>query len=587
MNMFQMSSRTWRSFAGFVILLASAAVLLGCEGDNLFRNPVEPGTGTPGGGSGGSGTVQDTIAPSVDILQPEIDAVVAAGDSLGVRIALADAGGIARIEVSAFSDAGGTQTARFVPVSITAGAGQDTVRSDTLTVFLSPTGPQENGPVTVLVRVTDFGGNTSSDAVVIATAVIRGRTIPLEFPRDSILDVVSDGRRIYLSNYSRNRIEVLPIGGNTVSNFRVGSKPWGLAVSTGGDSLFVANSGGTNISVVDLNAAQLREVRRISTPNIHLYDVTFNTKTGEPSQVVEFDYSDRPQYIAQTATGQLLYSTKPTGTAPDGTIRRRTADGQVEFFVGYAERTVLDRLVVVNALNAALVLGDTAQLTVLPRGFDSPITGSVFEVCSALSTVSDTRCEFFLDIAEVGLSDTTFVAVSGDHGTIAFGEGVRSPGRVIVFQEEFDGFLVQSSDVGDLLGNAAERVIGLALNADGSLGAARGNEVYFFTPDVRLQGVTQVGPPSGGLAMHPEHTRRADNRFAFVSGKAENGSPFVDVVDTFNFFRVQRIFLREAITGPLIAVATEDGTSDAVITLYGITARGILEIGLTPADLRR
>lgn len=55
------------------------------------------------------------------------------------------------------------------------------------------------------------------------------------------------------------------------------------------------------------------------------------------------------------------------------------------------------------------------------------------------------------------------------------------------------------------MGNAAERVIGLALKGDGTLGAARGERAYFFDDDLRLGGqtATGVGTPGGGIALHP------------------------------------------------------------------------------------
>src|SRR5690606_10441906 len=34
-----------------------------------------------------------------------------------------------------------------------------------------------------------------------------------------------------------------------------------------------------------------------------------------------YDFSDRPQFVAQDSAGIVLYSTVPTGSAPDGTIR--------------------------------------------------------------------------------------------------------------------------------------------------------------------------------------------------------------------------------------------------------------------------
>ena len=54
--------------------------------------------------------------------------------------------------------------------------------------------------------------------------------------------------RLYLSNLRRNQIEVLNLADSTFSNtpIRVGAQPWALHRPSQ-DTLFVANSGGTNI----------------------------------------------------------------------------------------------------------------------------------------------------------------------------------------------------------------------------------------------------------------------------------------------------------------------------------------------------
>ncbi|HEX9606367.1 MAG TPA: hypothetical protein VF962_03980, partial [Gemmatimonadaceae bacterium] len=67
--------------------------------------------------------------------------------------------------------------------------------------------------------------------------------------------------RLYLTNIARNEVEVFNLAD---SSFKapviVGSRPWGLAgwprdrTGTMGDTILVANSGGTNISFIDLNA---------------------------------------------------------------------------------------------------------------------------------------------------------------------------------------------------------------------------------------------------------------------------------------------------------------------------------------------
>ncbi len=56
-------------------------------------------------------------------------------------------------------------------------------------------------------------------------------------------------RKLYLSNLTLHRLEVLDLANQTFQPFvEVGSQPWGLGLSRNSDTLFVANSGGTSIS---------------------------------------------------------------------------------------------------------------------------------------------------------------------------------------------------------------------------------------------------------------------------------------------------------------------------------------------------
>ena len=100
------------------------------------------------------------------------------------------------------------------------------------------------------------------------------------------------------------------------------------------------------------------------------------------------------------------------------------------------------------------------------------------------------------------------------------------------------------------MGNTAERVIGLALNRDGSLGVARGAKGFYFDRNLRLQGVAAAGSPGGGVDMDPaENTGRG---VAYVSGVDRRaGLAYIDVIDTFTFRSRGRIFMRDPVTGPL------------------------------------
>lgn len=590
------------------LLLAGVLLLAAC-GENAWRDLPTGGTGgsggTGGGGSTGGAAARDTVAPAEPkILVPQTGAVAAVGDSLRVTVAVSDETALARVTVEAFTLAGTERRARFDTVSV-AYAAADTVRSDTVSVLLPPRLREAAERVLVVARVLDRAGNTRADTLEISLAEIRGARVTLADQVDRIADMVSDGRRLFLSNFTRNRVEVIDVASGARSSFAVGSQPWGMALSRARDTLFVANSGGTNISVVPLAAGTLSEdpSRRILTPNSSLFRVTYartqiTTVSGTdttrssvlaPGSVEELDYSDRPQFIAQTAGGDLLYSTRPTGAATQGTIRWRQPNGLVEFFVDYARRDQASSLVVLNARGAGLVEADPANRLSLVDAEGRRYLGFVDQVEQQLAdNGSQTRFEYFVNLGDVALRDTTFVAVSGDHSTVAFGEGAAAPGRIILVREAERGFISQIGETDDLVGNASERVVGLALNRDGSLGAARGENAYFFTPELRLQGVGVAGPPAGGIGLHPEHAgypARTDG-VAFVSGVDENNSPFLDVIDTFTFFRRRRIFLRDAITGPLLTVPAPAGSS-AALRLYALTAAGLLQLDLVAADLAR
>ena len=442
------------------------------------------------------------------------------------------------------------------------------------------------------------------------TLVVRGVTVAPPNPGDVLADLLADSNRVYLSNFTRNQVDVLPIGATAYgAAVRVGSQPWGLALGRFRDSLYVANSGGTNISVIPLTGGVLAEAqdKRIFTQNEKLFSVTFSPTTEEVGEVVSFDYSDRPQFIAQTSNGLLVYSTKPTASAEDGTVRifdpRKTRS---EIFTGYVDRHTAGVALAVNADSAFLVTGGVIKLVrVCPRrrfgdaSDPSCITGTPSFVADSLTRMRsraanasggrwDTRLDLGAPISEVGLSDTTFVAVSGDRDYVAVGEGAATNARIPLFNAPAGGdSLVLVGDVRDLISNTAERVIGLGLNFDGSLGVARGSQAYYFNDQLRLQGVVAAGAPAGGVAMHPGNAGYPGGSFrlSFVSGIDATG-PYVDVIDNFNFFRVKRVYTRDPVVGAMAVAPRASGDAGSVtLRIYALTSRGVLALPITSADL--
>ncbi|MEX2528985.1 MAG: hypothetical protein WEA09_15240 [Gemmatimonadota bacterium] len=413
--------------------------------------------------------------------------------------------------------------------------------------------------------------------------VVSGQTVLL--PNNAVIaDAVVDPTRqeLFLSNIRSSRVERFDLATRTfLPNILVGSDPWGLFWSDRATStLFVANSGGTNISLVDLNSYTETLADRVLTPNSVLWEVVEGTgDSGQLQWTINFfDYSDRPQFLAVGTTGNYVYSTKPTGSAPDGTIRVADVnlgpDPEVVIFTDHGgpllTGTSTTALNNVDDIDLATV-GGQPGLTVVdhqPGNFGVPVTGEASGVNAAFFAAVDLEGNYVPggQLGEVeygngvwnrdaiGLRDTTFVAASGDGEFVLIGEGnTANAGRVMMYTDASTS-VSSNTRVVDLVNNSSERVRGIDLNYDGTLGAYRGEfAVYFFDRGLRLQG----SPPSSGgsgVALHPLHNSgplgtEANVALAFVGA----GDGVIEVFDTRSFSRIGRVFHRNTVTGPMKA----------------------------------
>ena len=102
-----------------------------------------------------------------------------------------------------------------------------------------------------------------------------GRTV--ELPSGGrIMDAVVDTlrRNLLLTNMERNRVEVFRLQSEVFGPaIGVGSEPWGLTMDRSGDQVLVANSGGTNVSVVDLDLEREMEQERFFAPDAVIFDL--------------------------------------------------------------------------------------------------------------------------------------------------------------------------------------------------------------------------------------------------------------------------------------------------------------------------
>jgi hypothetical protein len=192
------------------------------------------------------------------------------------------------------------------------------------------------------------------------------------------------------------------------------------------------------------------------------------------------------------------------------------------------------------------------------------------------------------------MADTTFVTASGDRRWVAFGEmPAQAAGRLIMWSAA-DSALSRVEDIQDVLNNTSDRIGGLELNADGSLGVARGElGTYFFGRDLRLQGLTAAHPARGrGAAFLPGST--GDRTLAFEP--TLQGT--VRILETTHYRVIREIPVREAITGPFRVGPVRAGSIPCpadpavgaegcvVATVYGVTAgRRLLVLEIRREDL--
>jgi hypothetical protein len=436
--------------------------------------------------------------------------------------------------------------------------------------------------------------------------MVAGRTVRLP-SGGSIMDAAVDSvrKKLLLSNIDRNRIEVFNLTSEVFEQaVGVGSEPWGLTLDRGGENLLVANSGGTNISVVDLALGREVEDERFFAPDAVIFDLELREGDAGVSfivtpypQPVQPSFSDRPQYVAVDSFGSIVYSTRTTSVGDIGTARKAYfppgADrSEVKLFVEHGANNLAEdfwALAHIDSIGTdvdTLSVDSTGIVTVAAGltffdhipGFPDQVisatanTSTLDPVENAWANLVNQGSDAFLEssvrwnIPGFGFADTTFVAGSGDGGWVLIGEGGTTPtGRVMMYRaaQHDTTDLSATLRVWDEVINAADNVRGIGLNHDGTLGVARGSSAYFFDTELQLNGRVEL-PESGsgaGAALHPLHANqktlenldgsyRPDTHLAFVG----TGNGTIDIIDTFKFIRVGEITLRDVVTGPLRAV---------------------------------
>jgi hypothetical protein len=469
-------------------------------------------------------------------------------------------------------------------------------------------------------------------AKVDSALIVYGHTYPLPAARSGIIaDVVVDPARgnVFASNITANRIEVWQQAAKSfdATGIFVGSQPWGMTLSrtaTAGDTMYVANSGGTNLSRVYIGAATPSGMKedlnnRILTRISLLYKVSEqrDQATGKIRLTLTGPilFSDRPQYVQQSTAGRIYLSTRPTQAASSGTVRyldpKAVAPDQ-RFILAFARAGGDANSYLIANIDAASVTpapansiaSDVLTLCDHPSGTtaDPICASSALGIAAAVDSLratvptSDVDAQVNLDEASLGLTDTTYAAASADGQWIAFGEGHKAPyARVFLLRD--DGtvpdrytYASPSLNVADLVNNASDQLYGLALDKFGKSLAVHGNDSYFasvtqpFTQ--RLQGTASTFDVGAGITFHPNadgNNTPADSRLAFVA--SNNGQ--VDLVDVAYFTSRGTLTTKLNLTGPLRASLPFPGDDPSIVLkLFGVSSKGLVVIDVTAADIK-
>ncbi len=420
-------------------------------------------------------------------------------------------------------------------------------------------------------------------------------------------------RTVYVSNINKNQLEAWTYSASLspLPAVSVGAMPWGMTIDNSGSLLLVANSGGTNVSKVNL--LQRREDGRIKTANEYVFDVSYSIdqNSGDFKYTVSppIDYSDRPQYIAQSASGALYYSTRPTNTATPGTLRRidnflddRTEPRQIwQYGTFMANKFVIINSDAVSVLKGANGAPDIITICDHTPG-DNPSTATCFSgnkvpdiiaLLQAAPINGNVIAVKDLSVESLALPDTNFVASGGDRRRIAFGEahtGGRA-GRVLALydpsgtpagQEQYSAPI----EVADLTNNGSDKVFGISINGNSTNIGVHGIETFFADSSLRLQGKFATFNTGAGIAFHPrnveEQTPDSLARVAFVA----SGDFSIQIVDSYSYRLRGRIPLRTNLYGPLRAVLPPPGSDPSVLVkLFGLTPEGIVIIDVRRVDI--
>jgi hypothetical protein len=429
-------------------------------------------------------------------------------------------------------------------------------------------------------------------------------------------DLVVDSTRttLYLSNVQAS--ELLPYAyGNTLDalpRITVGAQPWGMALDNSNSLLLVANSGETNISWVSLDGRH--EAFRTEIAQDVVYDISYQGDAGSGYQFAvasEVRFSGRPQYLAQSASGALYYSSRAASGMP-GTLRRldNYLDARAEpRQVSQYGVPAVGHYVILNADDVSVIEGANGSADQIRICDHTPGRDPATATCVTANTIesavqalngapvsANVSAAKNVAAASLALADTNVVAASGDRRRVIFGEAAAG-NRAGRFMSFFDPSGTPTNgaqynapiNLTSLTFNASDKIFGIGINYTGSRIGLHGVGTFFADSSLRYVGGYPTFQSGGGIAFHPgagdDTSPSSYSRLAYIA--SDDGS--IQIVDAISNRQRARVVIREKLVGPLRAAppsAAELAVNpDLVVKLFGLSARGLVVIDIGRQDI--
>jgi hypothetical protein len=472
-----------------------------------------------------------------------------------------------------------------------------------------------DGATTPNRGVSSFSGTPKATPADQDTlTVVAGMTIALPQGGQFGDAVVNPNRNeLYLTNTLLDQVEIFRLATNTfAAPIRVGARPLGIALwprdtlGNNRDTVIVANSGGTNLSIVDVAAGNELSRRRLANYTVQTVKTQPTSAGGIQILTTDYDLSDRPQYLGATCrhvtaavcdSVVAIYSTAPTPAQPGPFTSR-----------GYLATENLSSPITPGSGHLFYELASPGVDTLQIIAVRDTLPGQAIR-----DTILGAGIGVLVDLSTVAFQESTFVRNSGDFNHAVIGEGGLNQGfaRALTFDgrapvtsialppcplknpstgatvgflnctAKIDGGVSPGILVRDFLVNRAAKVVSVATNFNGRTNLVRADSIYAFDFTLKQTGLMQVGSGFSGMDFDPNNAFDANTRTSGALNKndrlvfAARPDANIDVFDTYWYARVATVPIRDTIIGP-VRVAKSGGT----LILVGVTSRGLVVVRL-------